>query len=170
MLLWGLSEFNIIHTKHLEQYLAPCRQLYKASFKYVILFFCTVVVVQPLRHIQLVAAPWTTACQVSLSFTIPQSLLKLMSIESVMPSNHLVLCCPFAPPAFNLSQHQGFFQWVSSLYQVAKVLELQLQHQSFHWIFALISFRMDWLDLLAVQATLKSLLQCLVCIDLLVQT
>ena len=95
MLLWGLSEFNIIHTKHLEQYLAPCRQLYKASFKYVILFFCTVVVVQPLRHIQLVAAPWTTACQVSLSFTIPQSLLKLMSIELVIPSNHLILCYPF---------------------------------------------------------------------------
>ena len=98
-----------------------------------------------------------------------------------------------SPPAFNLSQHQGLFQWVSSLHQVAKVLEFQLQHQSFQWIFRtdflhwkewvnslhevakilifsfsiipsnehprLISFRMDWLDLLAVQGTLKSLLQ-----------
>ena len=56
---------------------------------------------------------------------------------------------PF-PPALNLSQHQGLFKWVSSSHQVAKVLELQLQHQS---------FRMDWLYLLAVQGTLKSLLQ-----------
>ena len=64
-----------------------------------------------------------------------------------------------SPPAFNLSQHQGLFKWVSSLHQVAKVLEFQLQHQSFQWYSALISFRMDWLDLLVVQGTLKSLLQ-----------
>ena len=63
-----------------------------------------------------------------------------------------------SPPVFSLSQHQGLFQWVSSSHQVAKLLELQLQHQSFQWIFR-ISFRMDWFDLLAVQGTLKSLLQ-----------
>ena len=57
-----------------------------------------------------------------------------------------------SPPAFNLSQHQGFFQWASSSHQVAKVLEFQLQHQ-------LISFRMNWLDLLVVQGTLKTLPQ-----------
>ena len=62
-------------------------------------------------------------------------------------------------PAFNLSQHQSLFQWVSSSHQVTKALELQLQHQSFQWYSGLISFRMDWLDLLAVQGTLKSLLQ-----------
>ena len=67
-------------------------------------------------------------------------------------------------PALNLSQHQGLFQWVSSSYQVAKVLELRLQHQSFHntsydLLTSLISFRIDWLDLLAVQGTLKSLIQ-----------
>ena len=71
---------------------------------------------------------------------------------------------PFHPlsspsPAFNLFQHQGLFQWVSSSYQVAKVLEFQLQHQSFQWIFKAESFRIDWFDLLAVQGTLKSLLQ-----------
>ena len=60
-------------------------------------------------------------------------------------------------PTFNLSQHQGLFKWVSSSHQVAKVLEFQLQYQSFQWIFRLISFRMDWLDLFAVQGTLKSL-------------
>ena len=66
------------------------------------------------------------------TITNSRSLLKLMSIESVMPSNHLILSAP-SPPAFNLSQHQGLFQWVSSSHQVAKVLELQLQHQSFQW-------------------------------------
>ena len=64
-----------------------------------------------------------------------------------------------SPPDFNLSQHQGIFQWVSSLHQVAKVLEFQLQHQSFHKYSGLISFTMNWLDLLAVQGTLKSLLK-----------
>ena len=64
-----------------------------------------------------------------------------------------------SPPALNLSQHQSLFKWVSFLHQVDKVLEFQLQHQSFQWIFRTISFRMDWLDLLAVQGTLKSLLQ-----------
>ena len=64
-----------------------------------------------------------------------------------------------SPPVFNLSQHQDLFQWVSSLYQVAKVLELQLQHQPFNEYSGLISFRMDWFDLLAIQGTLKSLLQ-----------
>ena len=64
-----------------------------------------------------------------------------------------------SPPSFNLSQYQGLFQWVNSSHQVAKVLEFQLQHQSFQWIFGLISFGIDWLDLLAVQGALKSLLQ-----------
>ena len=64
-----------------------------------------------------------------------------------------------SPPAFYPSQHQGLFKWVSSSHEVAKVLEFQLQHQSFNEHSGLISFRMDWLDLLTVQGTLKSLLQ-----------
>ena len=63
-----------------------------------------------------------------------------------------------SPPAFNLSQHQGLFKWVNSLHQVGKVLEFQLQHQPFQWTLGLISLKLDWLDLLAVQGTLKSLL------------
>ena len=81
-------------------------------------------------------------------------------------SNHLDDATqPFHPPlspclpAFNLSQHQGLSEWVSSSHQMAKILEFQLQHQSFQWTPRLISFKMDWLDLLAVQGTLKSLLQ-----------
>ena len=64
-----------------------------------------------------------------------------------------------SPPAFNLSQHQGLFQWVSPSHEVAKVLEFQLQHQSFQWTSRTDLLRMDWSDLLAVQGTLKSLLQ-----------
>ena len=74
--------------------------------------------------------------------------------EAIQPSHPL----SNQSPAFSLSQHQGLFQWVNSSHQVAKGLELQLQHQSFQYS-GLISFRMDWLDHLAVQGTLKSLLQ-----------
>ena len=84
-------------------------------------------------------------------------------VGDIIQPSHPIL--PF-PLALNLFQHQGLFQWVGSSHQVAKVLELQLQHQSFQWIFrvdflslflGLIFFRMDWLDLLAVRGTLKSL-------------
>ena len=75
--------------------------------------------------------------------------------DAIQPSHPLLS----PSPAFNLSQHQGLFQWVSALHQVAKVLEFQLQQQPFQWIFRLISVKMDWFDLLAVQGTLTSLLQ-----------
>ena len=92
-----------------------------------------VVVLQSLSHVRLFATPQTAARQASLSFTVSQSVLKLTSIESVMPCNHLILCHP-------LLLHQGLFQWVGYSHQVAKGLELQLQHQSFQWI-----FRIDFL-------------------------
>ena len=76
--------------------------------------------------------------------------------DAIQPSHSL--SSP-SPPAFNLSQHQSLFQWVSSSHQVAEIVEFQLQHQSFQWIFRTDFFRMDWLDLLAVQRNLKSLLQ-----------
>ena len=85
-------------------------------------------VVQSLSHAQLFATAWTAARQASLSFTISQSLLKFMSIESVMPPT--ISSFVSSPPALNLSQHQGLFQWVGSSHQVAKALELQLQHHS----------------------------------------
>ena len=104
---------------------------------------------------QLLATPRTAAWQTSLSITNSRSLLKFMSIVLVMPSEHLILMSSPSPPAFNISQHRGLFQWVSSSHYVAKVLEFQLWHQSSQWIIRIISFRMDWLDLLAVQGTLK---------------
>ena len=117
--------------------------------------------VQLLSRVQLFATPWTTACQASLSITNSWSAPKPMSIELVMPSNHLILCHPLLfLPSIKRPQHQGLFKWVSSSHQMAKVLKFQLQHQSFQWIFRrLISIRIDWLDLLAVQGILKSLLQ-----------
>ena len=87
------------------------------------------------RSCLIFVTPRTSARQASLSITSSESLLKLMSIESVWPSDHVILCSP-SPPTFNHSQHQGLFKWVSSSHQVAKeVLEFQLQHQSLHWIF-----------------------------------
>ena len=76
--------------------------------------------------------------------------------DTIQPSHPL---SSSSPPAFSLLQDHSLFQWVSSLHQVAKVLVFQLQHQSFQWIFRTDFFRMDWLNLLAVQGTLKSLLQ-----------
>ena len=96
-------------------------------------------------------------------FPVHHQLPKLAQIhvhwvgDAIQPSHPL--SSP-SPPALNLPQHQSLLKWVSSSNQVAKVLEFQLQHQSFQWILRIeLSFRRDWLDLLAVQGTLKSLLQ-----------
>ena len=115
--------------------------------------------VQPVSRVWLFVTPWIKAHQASLSITNSQELTQTHVHwvgDAIQPSHPL--SSPY-PPAFNLSQHQGLFKWVSSLHQVAKVLEVQLQHQSFQWIFKTDSFTMDCLDLLAVQGTLKSLLQ-----------
>ena len=100
-----------------------------------LVFFLQVLIVQSvqlLSGVRLFVTPWTAARQSSLFITNSETLLKLMSIESVMPPNHFILCHPLL---INLSQHQSLFQWVSSSHQVAQVLEFQLQHQSFQWIF-----------------------------------
>ena len=100
-----------------------------------------VTVVQSLRCVWLFETPWTTECQASLSFTISWSLLKLVSIESVMPSNYLILFRPllFLPSIF---PSMRVFSSEFSSHQVAKVLELQ--HQSFQWIFR-VDFFQNWL-------------------------
>ena len=93
--------------------------------------------VQLLSRVRLFATPWTAAHQASLSNPVHhqlQRLLKLMSIEFVMPSNHLILCHPL-PLLPSIFPSQGLFKWVSSLHQVAKVLEFQPQHQYFQWVF-----------------------------------
>ena len=115
--------------------------------------------VQSLRHVCFFATPWTAALQASLSFTNSQSLLKLISIESVMPSNHLILCHPL----FLLT---SIFPSIS-IFSNGSVLHIRWpKYCSFSFSISpsneysgLISFRMDWLDLLAGQGTLQSLLQ-----------
>ena len=90
--------------------------------------------VQSLSRVQLFVTPWTAARRASLSITNSWSLLKLMSIELVMPSNHLILCHPlFLLPSIFPSIRVFYSE--SVLHQVAKGLEFQLQHQSFQWIF-----------------------------------
>ena len=112
-----------------------------------------------LSHVCFFATPWTTALQVSLSFTIFWSLLRLMSVESVMPSNHLILCCPLLllPSIF---PSIGVFSSESVLLiRWPKYWSLSFSINPSNKYSELISFRIDWLDLLAVQGTLKSLLQ-----------
>ena len=101
-----------------------------------------------LSCVWLFATPWTAVRQASLSITSSQSLLKLKSIKSVMPPTISSSVVP--SPTFNLSQHQGLFQWISSSYQVDKVLEFHLQHQSFQWIFKLISW--GWTGWISLQS------------------
>ena len=103
------------------------------------------------------ATPWTAACQASLSISNSQSLLKLMSIESVMPSNHLILCCPLL--LLQSFPASGSFLVSQPVHQVARVLEFSFSISPSSEYSGLISFRMDWLDLLVIQGTLKSLLQ-----------
>ena len=116
----------------------------------------SIVVIQSLSHVQLFATPWTAAYKAPLFSTIFQSLLKFMSLESVMPCNHLLLCHSFLllPSIFPSIR----------VFSNESVLHIRWPK---YWSFSfsiseysgLISFRMDWLDLLAVQGTLKSLLQ-----------
>ena len=117
------------------------------------------VVILSYSHVQLFQTPWTSACQAPLSSSIYQSLLKLVSIESLVLSNHLILCCPF-PLLLSFFPNTRIFSNKSAL----------LIRQPKYWSFSfsnipsnqysgLISFIIDWFDLPEVQGTLKSLLQ-----------
>ena len=115
--------------------------------------------VQSLIRVRLFATPWTPAHQASLSIINSQSLLKLMSIELVMPSNHLILCCTLLllPSIFPII---GVFSNESVLHiRWPKYWSFSFSISPSNEYSALISFRMDWFDLLAVQGTFKSLLQ-----------
>ena len=123
---------------------------------FVLTYVCSV---QLLSSVPLFATPWTEAHQASLSITNSQSLLKFMSIELVMPSNHLTLCCPlfFQPSIFPSSR---VFSNESALcIRWPKDWSCSFSISPSNEYSGLISFRMDWLDLFAVQGTLKSLLQ-----------
>ena len=123
-------------------------------------YYTNTTVVQLLSCVRPFATPWTAAHQASLSFLISQSLLKLTSIESVMPSNHFILCRPLLLPASIFPSIRVFcnesvlhIRW-SKYWSFSFSISPSIEYSG------LISFTMDWLALLAIQGTLKSLLQC----------
>ena len=120
-------------------------------------YFPLVVVVQSLSHVRFLATPWTVAHQASLSIAISWSLLKRMSIESMMPSNHLALCRPLLLLPSIFPSIKVFSNQSALCMRWPKYWSFSLS--PFNEYLGLISFRMDWFDFLAVQGTLKSLLQ-----------
>ena len=118
-----------------------------------ILYIFQIVVVQSLSHVRLFATPWTAACQASLSFIISRSLLELMSIESVMPSNHLLLCHPLLSSIFPSLR---VFSNDSALnIRWSKYWSFRFSISPSNEHLGLIAFRIDWFDL-AVQGTLEA--------------
>ena len=115
--------------------------------------------VQSLSHVRLFVTAWTAARQASLSITNSQSLLKLMSLEAVMPSNHLILCHPLLLPPSVFPSIRVFSNESVLRIRWPKYWSFSFSISPSKEYSRLISFRMDWFDLLAVQGTLKSLLQ-----------
>ena len=115
--------------------------------------------VKSLSHVRLFVTPWTAVCQSSLSITNTWSLLKLMSIELVMPSNHLILCHPLLFPPSIFPSIKVFSNELALPIRWPKYWSFSFSISPSNDYLGLISFRMDWLDLLAVQRMLKSLLQ-----------
>ena len=137
----------------------------KLYFCFVDKFICTLykkrfhISVQSFSHVWLFATPWTAASQAFLSINNLRSLTKLMSIELVMPSNHLILCCPlFLLPSI-FPSIRVFSNESALRIRWPKYWSFSFNISPSSECSGLISFRMDWLDLLAVQGTLKSLLQ-----------
>ena len=138
---------------------ATCQALDQSVHALLIFMLVVAVVDQLLSYIQLFVTPCTVARQASLSFTIFQSLLKLMSIESVMPSNHLIFCCPLLLlpsifPSIRVFSNESVLRirW-------PKYWSFSFSISPSNEYSGLISFRMDWFDFFAVQRTLKSLVQ-----------
>ena len=147
---------------HLSIYVCMCSICLHTNLTCIHIFgnhlkvYCSI---QSLSHVRLFVTPWTAIRQVSQSITNSQSLLKLMSIESVMPSNHLILCRPLLLPSSIFPSIRVFsnesalcIRW-PKYWSFSFNISPSIEHSG------LISFRMDWFDLLAVQGTLKSLLQ-----------
>ena len=115
--------------------------------------------VQSLSRVRLFVTPWTAACQASLSVTNSWSLLKLMSVDSVMPSNHLILCRPLLLLTSIFPSIRVFSNKSTLHIRWPKYYSFSFSISPSNEYSGLIRVRMDWLDLLAIQVTLKSLLQ-----------
>ena len=115
--------------------------------------------ISPAQFSHSVVTPWTVACQASLSITNSWSLLRLISIDLVMPSNHLILCCPLLLLPSVFPRIRVFSNESVLRIRWPKYWSFSFRISASNEYSGLISFRMDWLDVLEVQATLKSLLQ-----------
>ena len=152
---FGLNQtfFLLVHLKH-----RICQHILTSPFlDFPFFFFFLAVFVQPLSHVQLFVTPWTAAHQAYQTFTISQSLLRFISSQLVMLSNHLILCCPLllSPSIFTSIR---VFSNKSALHtRWPKYWHFSISPSNEYS--ELISFRIDWFDLLAVQERLKSLLQ-----------
>ena len=155
---WKFVPFNAFHLFHKLPLLPPCWSPPVCPL-YLWVYFCfQFSSVQSLCRVRLLATPWIAARQASLSITNSWSSLRFMSIESVMPSSHLILCCPLLllppiPPASVFSNESTLCMRWPKYWSFSFSISPSSEHSG------LISFSMDWLDLLAVQGTLKSLLQ-----------
>ena len=125
---------------------------------YFILKCCLILFFSLLSHVRLFTTLWTTTPQASLSFTVSQSLLKCMSVESMMPSKHLVLCHPLLLPSI-LPSIRVFSNESDLLIRWPEFWNFSFSTSPCNEYSELISFRIDWFDLFALQRTLKSILQ-----------
>ena len=155
-LLVIFKDFRNVKVKCEKTVVDWCKEWGYFAFVYIKLYYSSV---QSLSCVRLFATPWTAACQASLSIANSQSLLKLMSIELVMPSNHLILCRPLLLlpsifPSIRIFSNEPVLHIRWPKYWT---FSFSISHSSEYS--GLISFRMAWLDLLAVQGILKSLLQ-----------
>ena len=149
-LLVIFKDFRNVKVKCEKTVVDWCKEWGYFAFVYIKLYYSSV---QSLSCVRLFATPWTAACQASLSIANSQSLLKLMSIELVMPSNHLILCCPLLllPSIFiRVFSNESVLciRW-------PKYWSFSFNISPSNEYSGLISFRIDWFDLLAVQGTLK---------------
>ena len=130
-----------------------------SSFLFALYYVPLINSVHSLSHVRCFENPWTAARQASLSITNSQSLPKLISFELVMPSNHLIFCCPLLLPPSIFPSIRVFSNESALHIRWPKYWSFRFNISPSNEHSGLISFRMDWLDLLTVQETLKSLLQ-----------
>ena len=136
---------------HQESWVDCQNKHFLFPFSHLLLYICFLSSVQSLSRVWLFATPWTAACQASLSITNSRSLLKLMSIKLVMPSNHLILCRPILFPLSIFPSIRVFANESVLLIKWPKFWSFNFSISPSNEYSGLISFRMDWMDLLAVQ-------------------